>query len=96
MCFKTFVYIVLPSHVSGLKLKVSFFVFDIFLLFPVKKAFKIFLKKQLQISNVFLQLTANLSLFWICRPSDYSVVRPWAEIRTREGRIGYSGRDTNH
>ena len=53
MCFKTFVYIVLPSHVSGLKLKVSFFVFDIFLLFPVKKAFKIFWKIQLQISNVF-------------------------------------------
>ena len=53
MCFKTFVYIVLPSHVSGLKLKVSFFVFDIFLLFPVKKAFKNFWKKQLQISNVF-------------------------------------------
>ena len=31
----------------------------------------------------------------ICRPSDHSVVRPRAEIQTRDGRI-FSGRDTNH
>ena len=31
----------------------------------------------------------------ICRPSDHSMVRPRAEIRTRDGRI-FSGRDTNH